>query len=236
MPVRPVVAPVAVQQAAPAPAAVPPATPFGGDCTQLVRELGAAKNRENPFLAAVLAVVVRAEIADSVLLFWLKPTNRYHRSSIENSYSEEILEFFALKTNRNLRLECRFTDDAYAAPAPAPVAAPEAAMPVMEAPATTAPVARPVPAAAPAVAAPVAAPMAAAPAAVAPTAAAPAAPRPAGIRPPEDKLVTDIIQNFGGDLIADEGSDEPTSEGSADWAPPPYPDDDFSGEERDAGE
>ncbi len=101
------------------------------DCLALVRELAREQDGPNPFLARVLNEIVRAEIVGSILVFWLLPKSRFHRSSIESSYSETILAFFAARLGVSLRLECRFTDEGSRPPAVAPVrSAPQQTAPV----------------------------------------------------------------------------------------------------------
>jgi DNA polymerase-3 subunit gamma/tau len=83
----------------------------GMDMLALVREFSGQVNRTNPFLSRVLNEVVEAEIVNGTLRLWLLPKSRYHRDSIEMSYSEEIAAFFSAKVRAPLRLECRFTDE-----------------------------------------------------------------------------------------------------------------------------
>ena len=80
-------------------------------CLDLVRELSRQVDRANPFLSRVLNEVVGAEFVNGDLRFWLLPRSKYHRGSIEASYSEQILTFFAEKTKKRFRLDCRFTDE-----------------------------------------------------------------------------------------------------------------------------
>ena len=99
------------------------------DGLALVQELASQQSGPNPFLARVLGEIVRAEIVGSLLVFWLLPRSRFHRSSIESSYAETILAFFTARLGVSLRLECRFTDEAVMPPRPAAPQVPEAVMP-----------------------------------------------------------------------------------------------------------
>ena len=83
----------------------------GGECLALVREFSHQVDHENPILSRVLNEVVRAEITSNTLLFWLLPKNKFHKSSIDQNYPEQILAFFSGKAGAPLRLECRFTDE-----------------------------------------------------------------------------------------------------------------------------
>jgi len=99
------------------------------DGLALVQELASQQSGPNPFLARVLGEIVRAEIVGSLLVFWLLPRSRFHRSSIESSYAETILAFFTARLGVSLRLECRFTDEAVMPPRPAAPQVPEAVVP-----------------------------------------------------------------------------------------------------------
>jgi DNA polymerase III gamma/tau subunit len=83
----------------------------GSECLALVREYSHLIDHENPILSRVLNEVVRAEIINNTLLFWLLPKNKFHKSSIDQSYPEQILAFFSDRAGAPLRLECRFTDE-----------------------------------------------------------------------------------------------------------------------------
>jgi len=82
-----------------------------GTCLDMVREFSRQIDRTNPFLSRVLNEIVGAEIVNDTLRFWLLPKSKYHLDSIEKNYSEQIMAFFSAKTKRQLRLECRFTDE-----------------------------------------------------------------------------------------------------------------------------
>jgi len=202
------------------------------DGLALVQELASQQSGPNPFLARVLGEIVRAEIVGSLLVFWLLPRSRFHRSSIESSYAETILAFFTARLGVSLRLECRFTDEAVMPPRPAAPQVPEAVVPPRPAAPQVPEAAMPPRPAAPQAPEAAMPPRPAAPqaheAAMPPRPAAPHAPqvttqaaapaRPVGMQTqPHSDIVESVRSSFGGTVLFDEAGVGEDAATTSEW-------------------